>query len=1456
MTVVISIFVIYSLSLLLRIDAIQHRLACHITEWIHNKSNLPIDIGGIQVKHLNKIEINDILLNDLSGDTLIGIEKLTAHISPLYLLQNKVRINSVMLAKPTVKITRADSLSETNIQFLLDLFAGKENTSNSSIPNIRINQLHIYDGKFSFHELSAHKNSNGLFSPKYTDLENISTNISLKELSEDTLRLHVRSFSATESSGLQVSNIKMRLRASKRGAEITKLNIEFPNSNIKADKLSVFFSSNNEKKSHISKFIGELRSDKITPRDFATINSLLTDLPPLAFNIVAKGDEETIDINEFTLKTIDNNILIDASLKIDREENNHDLKIKRSFITTDGMQAICRIANIDDKTKKIISKSGYTALTGEATKSGNDITCNATLLTESGNIKASLSTDNEKFVCNINGKEINMGKIIDNPDLKTMDIESIIKGTYKSPTCYSGEFTSTISSIEYKNYKYSPIAFAGSFNEKEKKATIDITDKNISTKIALGINNRKDLPEFDIRIKTDSINLQPLNLFKDIENYTVAFRLEANFKGNNADYGLLTANMYDFELFTPDKYWKIRHLNITENSLNERRMQFINSDIFNSYISGNYNYADIGKSLFSIIDKHIPALNLQNGVNNDRSNFVFNIDIFNSEAISKLFNLPVTIHSPSKIEGSFDGKHKYAKIIADINNIDIANKKYNNITFNANSHKKKLSIDSKVTTLNDSKAKGKKVFADNLVIAITGTAHNDTLYNTITIKDVASNDSKGGIEFETILNRDHNKNLTFATRLQPGNIIYEDSIWNIADCNIKGNNSYYTIENFELSNNNRKLHINGAIGPNMQDSLRIDLKEINLEDIMNIINFHSVDFGGIANGYIDMSQLLNGPKLSSELNVKKFKFEKGIMGELALKGKWEEDCKSVLLSGEIDNNNKKSIVNGLVSPANDTICIGLEANGANIAFLNNILSSALTEVKGEANGMLFVKGKLSDINLYGALATSGSLRLKPTNVIYNLRGDTLQFTHNKISFNNFGINDTYGNRGFINGSVNHKSLSKFTCKFNINANNLLAYDTYSFGNDDFYGKAFVSGNATFSANNNGIRLNAEITTGGNSKFVYNATGTQKAENKEFITFVDKKARKRNVKDSRAKQETEYRNDKFTSNLRLDFMINTTPDLQLRVYTNTITNDYIDIYGNGLINAIYDEIEGFNMKGNLDIAKGTYKFTLQEIIPKEFSIKEGRLEFNGDPFLANLNLKTAYTVPSAPLTDLSMSAEQRKNVKVNCLMDITGTLQNPTLTFGLELPDGNEEEKELLANATSTPEQTNMQFIYLIGIGKFYTYDYNNQENENGSSTAMESLLSNTISGQFNNLLSQIIDNDNWKLSSNFTTSEKNWNSMEVEGMLSGRMLNNRLLINGNFGYRDTYLANKNFIGDFEIQWLLNNKGNISLKAYNKTNDRYFSKTTLTTQGAGILLRHDFDNWLFWRKKHKENNSKK
>lgn len=90
--------------------------------------------------------------------------------------------------------------------------------------------------------------------------------------------------------------------------------------------------------------------------------------------------------------------------------------------------------------------------------------------------------------------------------------------------------------------------------------------------------------------------------------------------------------------------------------------------------------------------------------------------------------------------------------------------------------------------------------------------------------------------------------------------------------------------------------------------------------------------------------------------------------------------------------------------------------------------------------------------------------------------------------------------------------------------------------------------------------------------------------------------------------------------------------------------------------------------------------------------------------------------------------------------------------------------------------------------------------------------------------------------------------------LSSQLLNNRLLFNGNFGYRDNALNNSSFVGDFDFEYKLTRTGNFRLKAYNKANEKYYLKSGQNTQGLGIVYKRDFNSWLdflrFLKKKEK------
>ena len=49
-----------------------------------------------------------------------------------------------------------------------------------------------------------------------------------------------------------------------------------------------------------------------------------------------------------------------------------------------------------------------------------------------------------------------------------------------------------------------------------------------------------------------------------------------------------------------------------------------------------------------------------------------------------------------------------------------------------------------------------------------------------------------------------------------------------------------------------------------------------------------------------------------------------------------------------------------------------------------------------------------------------------------------------------------------------------------------------------------------------------------------------------------------------------------------------------------------------------------------------------------------------------------------------------------------------------------------------------------------------------------------------------------------------------------------------------------------------------MKVYNQTNDRYFTKSSLNTQGVGLIMKKDFTSFrdLFGKKKKKKKNETK
>lgn len=235
---------------------------------------------------------------------------------------------------------------------------------------------------------------------------------------------------------------------------------------------------------------------------------------------------------------------------------------------------------------------------------------------------------------------------------------------------------------------------------------------------------------------------------------------------------------------------------------------------------------------------------------------------------------------------------------------------------------------------------------------------------------------------------------------------------------------------------------------------------------------------------------------------------------------------------------------------------------------------------------------------------------------------------------------------------------------------------------------------------------------------------------------------------------------LSTNIRMNFLVHITPATTIQLLMDQRTGDYIKLKGSGDLRATYFNKGGLQIFGNYNVEDGEYKMTIQKVLSKNFTfLPGGSISFGGEPFQALVNLKAQYIVPSVPLSDLNIGNSFKNNsVRVNCLMNITGTAEHPMVDFDMNLPQASADIQQMITSIIDSEQERNQQVVYLLSIGRFYS-DNTNASSDPASmsqgSLAMQSFLSGTVSQQINNIISDmVLKNSDWNFGANISPEMK------------------------------------------------------------------------------------------------------
>ncbi|MEN8225320.1 MAG: translocation/assembly module TamB domain-containing protein, partial [Bacteroidota bacterium] len=296
---------------------------------------------------------------------------------------------------------------------------------------------------------------------------------------------------------------------------------------------------------------------------------------------------------------------------------------------------------------------------------------------------------------------------------------------------------------------------------------------------------------------------------------------------------------------------------------------------------------------------------------------------------------------------------------------------------------------------------------------------------------------------------------------------------------------------------------------------------------------------------------------------------------------------------------------------------------------------------------------------------------------------------------------------------------------------------------------------------------------------------------------------------------------------------------------------INSKGFGNIRFTVDPRGEFEIFGDYSFLRGTFFFTLQNLINRRFAILQGgKISFDGNPYNADVSLKALYKLKTS-LSGLgaNISPEyEGQRVNVDAFLGLNGMLTNPDINFSIGFPNVKDEVQQTIYAILDTNDVAlmNQQMISLLVMSSF-SYA--------SASTNVSASSLNIISSQLSNWLSQI--SNDFDVGINYIAGDE-INQDELEVALSTQFFDNRLIIDGNVGVMtkdNTQQQASNIVGDVNIEYKLTPDGRIRLKAFNRSNNfntiDYYAPYT---QGVGVFYTKEFDGFgdLFRRQHNRKN----
>ncbi|MEI6764866.1 MAG: translocation/assembly module TamB domain-containing protein [Bacteroidota bacterium] len=1450
-----------SLYTLLRSNAVQNIIAQGIATYLSSELKTRVSVGGVDIAFFLDVVLEDVRIDDLHGNILLKARRLVLDVGDIHLKDHVLNVDELTLDNGLVALKQYKGEHALNLQFIIDNYTSRDTvtTSGGTPWKLAVTGLNITDSRFTYRNFEKDTLARGIDFDNL-DIHNLNLKISDVTISGDTINAQIKNISLAERGGFVLNSMSTLASVSSKGIRTTGLKIKTPFTNLDLD-LAFEYNEWDDFNDFVNKvnMVSTIRASVVNTCDIAFfvpemwgMNNkikLIAEVRGKVKNL--KGRKMKLMYGRSTWFEGD---IATNGLPLIEETYIHASVHRASTSKSDlerflipGTGGTATHLNLPPE----FAKLGNVSVTGFFTGFVGDFVAKADFITDIGKITTDLKLQGgmKNSLLGYSGrlvtKDFDLGTLLNGQGgLGKVSINAAIDGKGISAETADLSLTGTVSRLDFNQYSYTGIALNATLAKKIFNGHLTVNDPNLVTNFDGGVDFTDTIPAFDFISRVTYANMKVLKWIKTDSISDVSGSLNFNFKGNTIDNLQGSASITNANYKEGKNVFYLSKLELdTHRDTTGYRTFNLKSDYVDAWFKGFFEFKEIPASAYKFISAYLPGIKL----NRDslekikaKQLFEFDITFYNATPVAKYFVPGLSLAADTKLFGSFNSEQNSMAVQGRSKAISLNGIELLNLEFRAETQHNYITAN----LLSDTLKLSDSTWIHN--VRMNAFVSNDSIKSQLLWNNNRFEDrNSGDIKAYALIH----ENAGMTIGLANSQVVVDDSLWLISSgSRILIDSSRFEFRDVRLECNRQKLAVNGVLSKNPQDSLNLSFNSFNLSDFDFLSNAYDFDLDGTVTGTASLLDVYTAPTYFADLNITGLGFNGSRLGDAVVKSNWDDINKGISIDAQVLNRGdigtiKPLIAKGYYFPLSkkNNFDLNIFVEKLDLRALSRYLGETASIINGNATGSLTLTGTNANPVLEGRLKLWRTFfKINYLNTIYSCAPEDVQILKNEIRFDSMLVLDQpYADSAWVNGKVMHDNFKNFRFDINIQPRSLMCMNTNAALNELFYGKAFASGNARIYGDAKNINMDIHAKTEKGTQLFIPMSSTSSVSENKYIHF-------RNA--GTAINDVNGAID--LSGIQMNFAFDVTDDAEVQIMFDPQVGDRIRGRGNGNIQMEINTNGSFKMYGDYTIKSGDYLFTFENVINKRFDILQGgTIRWNGDPYDADLDVKAIYRV-KAGLAGLGVDTNSR-SVPVECIINMSGKLVNPTFSFEIDFPSLSDFEKSPYLAEVNRNLSSN--FLTLLVLNSFYSSGVTGTNAQGSGTGFLGKSTTEVLSNQMSNWLSQI--SKDVDIGVNYRPGDQITRE-EVEVALRTQLFNDKVTIESNLGVgggsANSATQNSNtIVGDVNVEVKITDK--VKLSVFNRSNQNdYLSNNAPYTQGVGVFYRREFNTFkeLFQRKKKK------